>query len=450
MARGASRAMEGEVMVVPMQLDSDQWQADLDHLVEGLHRTHRNLFHTTSPEAFDRAVRFLRGRLPTLAWHEVVVEFARLVASIGDGHTVLRLTEVPGFRRYPAVFHHVSDGLHVRAIASEHADVAGARLIAVGDTPIDEVYAILRPLVSRDNEMGVLAGVPPLLAIPEVMHACGLAADPDKVTFTLQRRDGTATSVALSAVPSMPGGLVDARDATTAPTPHWLQRSAEENWFGRVDGTDALYVAYNRVRDSDGEPLSVFFDRLFETIEGEGIERLILDIRLNHGGNNLLNQALIHHLVRCDRVNRWGGLFAIIGRHTFSAAMNLAVDLERHTRVLFVGEPTGSSPNHYGENGTVVFPHSRLRVSVSMLWWQVSIPHDDRPWILPDLPARLGSGDYAANHDPAVDAALRDEGGATEPLPYPDRLFAQLQRSHPRPVTTAPGAAPRPADDAHA
>src|SRR5690606_37511629 len=100
--------------------------------------------------------------------------------------------------------------------------------------------------------------------------------------------------------------------------------------------------------------------------------------------------------------------------------------------------------------GTVVLPHSGLRVSVSVLWWQVSIPHDDRPWILPDLPARLGSGDYAANHDPAVDAALRDEGGATEPLPYPDRLFAQLQRSHPRPVTTAHGAAPRPADDAHA
>lgn len=434
-------------MVTLTQLDHEQWLTDLDHLVDELQRRHRNVFHSTSQDAFDRAVRSLRGRIPSLASHEIVVGLARLVASIGDGHTALRLTEVPGFRRYPLVLHHFSDGLHIRSISSKHAHAVGARVLAVGDTPIDEAYAILRPLVSQDNEMGVLAGVPALLAIPEVLHACGLTPDLDEATFTIQQRNEPETTLALAATSSMPAGLVDARDAAAAPTPLWLQRSAEENWFVRMAGTNALYVAYNRVRDSADEPLSDFFSRVFETIEGEGIEHLILDVRLNYGGNNLLNQALIHHLIRCDRVNRWGGLFAIIGRHTFSAAMNLAVDLERHTRVLFVGEPTGSSPNHYGENGAIVLPHSGLRVSVSTLWWQVSAPQDDRQWIHPDLPARLSSGDYAANHDPAVDAALRYEPGSTEPLGYPERLIAQLQRYQPRAATTAPGAARRPASD---
>jgi hypothetical protein len=57
-----------------------------------------------------------------------------------------------------------------------------------------------------------------------------------------------------------------------------------------------------------------------------------------------LNRPLIHRLIRCDTINQWGKLFVVIGRRTFSAAMNLAVDLERHTRALFVGEPTGGAP----------------------------------------------------------------------------------------------------------
>lgn len=36
--------------------------------------------------------------------------------------------------------------------------------------------------------------------------------------------------------------------------------------------------------------------------------------------------------------------------------MNLATDLKRETRALFVGELTGSSPNHFGENGPILSP----------------------------------------------------------------------------------------------
>jgi hypothetical protein len=120
-----------------------------------------------------------------------------------------------------------------------------------------------------------------------------------------------------------------------------------------------------------------------------------------------LNRPLVHHLIRSDRVNQWGKLFVITGRCTFSAAMNLAVDLERHTRALFVGEHTGARPNHYGENVEIVLPHSGLRCTASALWWQYSQPGDDRPWIAPDIAAPLWSKDYAANRDPALDAALR-------------------------------------------
>jgi hypothetical protein len=409
-------------------LSPARWREDLAHLADGLRREHRNPFHAIDSPAFDDAVRTLDRRLPSLADHEAVVDLARLVARIGDGHTVLRLSDVPGFRRYPLTLYRFSDGLFVRTVAAEHGVLVGGRLLAIDGTAAEDAYAAVRPLVSRDNEMGVVAAAPTLLAIPEVLHACGVAREPEKALFEVLTPHGERVARSLQAIAALPSDLIDARDGASTPPPLWLSRSEEENWSEHLPADRALYVAHNRVRDGADEPLAAFFDRVFSLVRERGVERLILDIRRNHGGNNLLNRSLIHHLIRCDAVNRWGGLFAVIGRGTFSAAMNLAVDLERETRVLFVGEPTAASPNHYGETGTIVLPHSGLRISVSLLWWQTSLPYDDRPWIAPELPAALSSADYAANRDPAVEIALRYELDPAHAVDYPARLAVHLRR----------------------
>lgn len=408
-------------------LNATQWREDLRYLADELRREHRNPFHTVSSEAFANAVRALHGRIPSLTDHEIIVKLAGLVALIGDGHSVFRLTDFSGFSRYPIKLYRFSDGLFIRSGVTEHG-LAASRLLAIDETPAENAYEMMRPLVSRDNEMGMAAVAPELLEIPEVLHAIGVAPDLERATFMVQRPGGEVETMTLIPVFGVQIGLTDARAGTEASTPLWL-RKCNENWYEFLPQDRALYVAYNHVRDDPDQRLETFFDSIFTLIHREGINRLVLDIRLNGGGNNLLNRPLIHHLIRCDQINRWGGLFAITGRRTFSAAVNLAVDLERHTRVLFVGEPTGSSPNHYGENGVVSLPHSGLTFSVSTLWWQSSAPGDDRPWIAPDISARLSMADFAGNRDPAVDAALAYEPGVPGPLEYPNRLYTQLRRN---------------------
>ena len=275
------------------QLNAQRWRADLDQLSGGLRQIHRNLFHTVSKAAFEAAIRALHGRIPSLAGHEVVVELARLVALIGDGHTTLRLSEVEGFRRYPLVLDQFSDGVFVRAIAGAHGAAAGARLLAIEDTPIDEAYAAMRPLIARDNEMGSAAVAPALLSIPEVLHARGVVAQPERAAVTMQLRNGETTTLTLDALPELPREMVDAGDAADAPTPRWLRRPGE-NWFEHLPERSALYVGYNTVRDADDEPLRQFFDRIFALIAEAAIDRLIIDLRHNHGGNNALNRPLVH------------------------------------------------------------------------------------------------------------------------------------------------------------
>jgi tetratricopeptide (TPR) repeat protein len=80
--------------------------------------------------------------------------------------------------------------------------------------------------------------------------------------------------------------------------------------------------------------------------------------------------------------------------------------MEKYTNAIFVGEPTGARPNHYGDAARIVLPHSGLTVRASTLWWQDVDPRDTRPWTPPQISAALTSADYRAARDPALRAAL--------------------------------------------
>jgi hypothetical protein len=99
------------------------------------------------------------------------------------------------------------------------------------------------------------------------------------------------------------------------------------------------------------------------------------------------------------------------GRLTFSAGMNLASRLEHETHATFVGEPTGSRPNHYGEAVTLTLPASGITVRVcSTRYWQDSKPNDKRLWIAPEMPAPPSAAAFSRGIDPAMDSISRALG----------------------------------------
>src|SRR5262249_47578330 len=142
-----------------------------------------------------------------------------------------------------------------------------------------------------------------------------------------------------------------------------------------------------------------------------------LDMRWNGGGNNFLNEPLVNGLVQCRKVNRPGHLFVIAGRNTFSAAMCAAAQIDWHTKAVFVGEPTGSSPNFGGEwAARVPPPYSRLRASVSPLSGETPGGMASRPWPPPEFSAPPTFAAFRATRAPALGAARASrERGAPAP-----------------------------------
>ena len=159
-----------------------------------------------------------------------------------------------------------------------------------------------------------------------------------------------------------PQNWVGARQRARNPPPLWLQHPEKPYWHAFLDGGSTLYVQYNQVQDEPGgAPISAYFPRLFAAADRRRVERVIIDVRLNGGGNNELNRPIWQALLRSDRLNQKGRLWVVIGPKTFSAAMNFVDDMELNTHATFVGEPTGETPEHVGRPGQPDAAQQRYR-----------------------------------------------------------------------------------------
>ena len=236
----------------------------------------------------------------------------------------------------------------------------------IGKLTAAQAYDEIRGLAFHDqkNEFGVKVSAPLLLVTPEILHALGIVENMESATFVVER-DGKPMKIELKPFvrPSPEGhwaGTTSSRRVglTRAmlrkhPFRLWLKDLENLFWFEYLADSKTVYVQFNGVADKENETVAAFSKRLFDFVEKNAVERLILDLRWNGGGNNYLNKPLIVGLIK-SKVDERGKLFTIISRHTFSAAQNLVNELEKYTNTIFVGEPTGENVNFYGDSTRIV------------------------------------------------------------------------------------------------
>src|SRR5688572_19667723 len=155
-----------------VKTEAEKWREDLSHMAEQMPRLHKNLFHTMNREQFDAAVKRLYDRIPLLARHQIIVELARIVALVEDGHTNLRLAHDPEvrFHTLPVNLYFFKDELFVRTANREYTELVGARVVRIGNVSVDEATARVRNLIGHDNEMDIKFFAPYLLVKPEILH----------------------------------------------------------------------------------------------------------------------------------------------------------------------------------------------------------------------------------------------------------------------------------------
>jgi hypothetical protein len=200
-----------------------------------------------------------------------------------------------------------------------------------------------------------------------------------------------------------------------------LRRPDQPYWFEFLPGTGRLYVQFNHADDAATGPSFDQFGASLTAFAGSHeVRDVVLDLRLNSGGNLDVAKAFVRSLGRDRRLNREGSLFVIIGHCTFSAGLYHAAQLKQFSHAIFVGELVGDRLDFWAEGGEIELPNSRAVIAYSNGFHRYSeVDYPERqPYyeelkiskLTPDIPAPMTSQAYFASRDPAleaIDARLR-------------------------------------------
>lgn len=397
------------------KLSNDQWNEDINSFINGMENVHVNPYHTTSKKDFIKYSDDLKKKLPSLSDNKIIVKVAEMVAMIGDGHTVLDVsgfhnnnvnTSVYNFHAFPVQTYIFDNGVYVIYADNKYKDQVGKKLVKINNTKTEIVIDKMKTIVPGDNEYNKKFSLPFFIVITEFLNGLELIENTDKCEFTFEDNAGNLSTelienVNLSDYIHMINTKPELLDA-----PLYLQNDGKNYWFSYSESEKILYINYKRVLIDPNDSLRNFCRRLGEFIESHDIDKTIIDIRNNGGGNNGTCQPFVNLISNNKKINVKGKLFTIIGRQTFSAASYLCTKLEFNTNTIFAGEPTGAKPNHYGDNRPLTLPNTGLIVRLSSIYWKNSFPFDNRKWTEPEIKINLTPENYFGNTDPVLEAVI--------------------------------------------
>ncbi|NLY54881.1 MAG: peptidase S41 [Firmicutes bacterium] len=379
-------------------LETAQWAEDVDYLITNLPKVHKNLFFKLDQAQFTQMATALKTDLPSLSTDQILTRLAQLVAAVGDSHTSISL---PIFSVYPLAFYVFADGIYLLQADPQYAAALHCRLTKVGDQEIDEVIAHLSTVIPHENQAQLSTMLPQYLVVPSILTGLAIIEDPAIAQFTFVDENKREFTLPVQAV-DLGTGLNLMGKVTYQP--FYLKHPDRIYWWEYLPEHQAVYVNYSSCRDIEGYPVRRFTAEILDLIDQNPVEKLIVDLRNNAGGNSGLLDPFINAVAKNEELNQPGKIYVIIGRRTFSSAILNALSFKNKTHAVLVGEPTGGKPNHYGEVKIFTLPNSGLRVSYSTKYFKNSAVDTDS--LLPDLEAILSLADYEAGRDPAMDAIL--------------------------------------------
>ena len=338
----------------------------------------------------------LAARAGSLTRDQLVVEVMRLT-TLGErnGHTGVFVfhPHARPLHVYPVRLYAFPDGMWV--VDAADPALVGKRVESIDGVPVSRLTEAARALVPHDNDTGAGLILPEVVVTEEALKGLGLT-DGGRAAFAFA--DGT--SVELDQVPTSAfpeGSVVQPLLRPREPQPVWLRRLDEQTWLTTLDRGRAVYLGFHQTHSVPQGML----DRFRKLARTKKVRRVVVDARLNGGGDNTTFWSLVDAIRAAGPKAR-----LLVGRKTFSAAGNFAAVVDAQTRARVLGEPSGGSPNQWGDSAPVDVPSLGLTVHVAVQDVQ-AVPGDRRLAVEPDVPVALTAADFFAGRDPVLARALR-------------------------------------------
>mgnify|MGYP003593655007 CR=1 FL=1 len=300
---------------------------------------------------------------------------ARITALADNGHTMTIVA--PRSRRYERVDMRLvpfGEEFYVLRVKSENADLLGARLASIDGVSMASLRPAFRSL-SGGTPAWRDRSAPFFLESPPQLRAAGIGKDSAAPVYAFITIEGKTLARTFSVSP--PGAdrvlgnatrwmfpvlapLEDRawRTLIEAERAPWTLQEPVKRFRWRHDAAlDAVVIDMRQSSNSANEKLKDFFEGVEKLIADAQPAHLVLDLRLNGGGDLTTTRDFAEKLPTLVK----GRIFALTSPWTFSAAISTLGYLKQAApaRVTVVGEPVGDRLQFYAEGRTATLAHSK-------------------------------------------------------------------------------------------
>jgi len=357
----------------------------------------------SSREELEEGFTNLKNSVGQLDDARIKVQLAVIIAKIGDSHTGLGIEKGSLF---PFSFYWFSDGIFVLAAAEDLGNYLGWKLAGINGNDIESVCESLAEFIPHENDAQLKSQIPAYLVYPEVLYGLGIIPTREKCEYALVDSEGKQSLVMVNAIQGSAIGTFAKNMKKLIPDerPDSYWETSAPYWRFHMKEEKTMLVNYNSCRNSPDQSFAVFTKEVFKIIDDNDVSRLIIDLRQNGGGNSMVFNPMLKAIKDHPRLNREGRLFVLIGRRTFSSAILNSIDLRQETEAIFIGEPTGGKPNHFGEVKSETLKNSGLQLYYSTKYFKSS--EEDTDSFMPDHEVSTSFDEYMIGLDMAFELAL--------------------------------------------
>ena len=331
--------------------------------------------------------------------NEFIGQIIETIGLFKDGHSFLPPFQVYNRSRYlPLACHYFDDGYYILKTSDEYAELKNKKILKINNKSIESIFEDVNQLTGPENIWNARSRLNLYLLSVNTLQGLNILPNDTGAMITYQEEDNTKHSLKVLSTPFVNWVFWAFKpDSNNWPV---LNNLRKPNFSLNLKGGE-IELKINLIENiSDKETFSNLAVEMDSILKTNIVNRIVIDLRNNTGGNNQLYQPLIATLRRYPKINQKECLFILISRNTFSAGINFVDDLKFETNATLIGEPTGAGANHFGDADLIQLPNSGVFFFLSTKQWKSRDSLDQRNLISPDIPVKFYFKDYIRNNDP--------------------------------------------------
>ncbi len=370
---------------------------DIDAYRDGIIENDIDPFSAITKQEFLDEVAKIKADAEHRNIDELIVALRVLNGKLCDEHS-----RIGGFKEgriLPFICHSFEEGIYIILTDAANGKYLYSKVIAINHLPVAKVVQQIATTLPNKNEGTIKDQAPLLLSRKRILHGLRIIDNIDSVPVTLVSKDkDTINTVFLSQ---------EGKDVTFVKNRHLhgtVAHSKKGNyWYHYDPAANYIYFNYSSCTEDPSYSFEKFTVDFFKEVVEKKPTKVIIDLRDNEGGHRATLKPFIHELNK-SALNTSGHVFVLIGRKTFSAALNNVFDLARAIPITTIGESTSGSINHLGQVKSFKLPNGGLSVSYSTNHI-INDPKASGP-LKPDVAIPVTLSDYISDLDAALNYAV--------------------------------------------